>query len=118
MVNALLNKKVEAKLLLDTGASTVLLTKRLAEKLGIKTNGENKNKGKVRLADGREVDGMYMRLDSVNVQGVEAKDVGTVVLLEHTKTNSHDGLLGMSFLSKFNFQIDTVNKKIILEKLR
>jgi len=51
------------------------------------------------------------------VQGVEAKGVGAVVLPEGAAfTRGEDGLLGMSFLRKFNFKIDHTTKKLILEK--
>jgi len=118
IVDALLNKKVKTRLLLDTGASNILLSSRIAKDLGIEINAEKKEIGKVKMADGHEVDAMYVVLDSVNVQDVEAKGVGAVVLLEDAEMEPHDGLLGMSFLNKFNFKIDTLNKKLILERLK
>ena len=115
IVNALLNKKVNALLILDTGASLVLLSSRIAKKLGIKTHRAEKDMVQVKLADGSKIDARYIILDSVSVQGIEANDVGAVVLSSDAKMDIQDGLLGMSFLSKFNFQIDTENKKLFLE---
>lgn len=116
-VSALLNKKVDASLLLDTGASTVLLSNRIAKKLGKKIMDKGEPV-RVQVADGRQVEAKYIVLDSLSVQGVEAKDVGAVVLAEDSDMDLEDGLLGMSFLSRFNFQIDTVNKKLILRRER
>jgi len=121
IVDALLNKKVKARLLLDTGATTVLLSSRIAKELGMETSGTKKETGKARMADGREVEVNYVVLESVNVQGVEAENVPAAVLLEETASDDtalpYDGCLGMSFLNKFNFQIDSENKKLILERL-
>lgn len=117
VVNTLLNNKANALLLLDTGANVVLLSSRIAEELGI----EGQTKGgsvEVKLADGRMIDAKYVVLDSVDVEGAVARDVGAVVLLDDSQMDIHDGLLGMSFLNRFNFQIDTVNKKLILKKRR
>ena len=115
IVKALLNKKVSASLILDTGASVVLLSSRIAKKLGKKTQGARKDTVQVKLADGSKIDARFIVLDSVSVEGIEAKDVGAVVLLNDAKMDIQDGLLGMSFLSKFNSQIDTKNKKLILK---
>lgn len=117
-INAILNKKVDVSLLLDTGASAILLSSRAAERLGIKLRRKDQHAIKVKMADGREVDAKYIVLDSVNVQGAEAKDVEAVVLSEDAQMVAGDGLLGMSFLNRFNFQIDTVNKRLILQKLK
>ena len=116
IVDTVLNKKVKASLLLDTGASMVLLSGRIAEELGIRPRASKKDKVEVQVADGRKIDARFVVLDSLSVQGVEAEDIGAVVLLD-TETEVGDGLLGMSFLSKFNFQIDSENKKLILKRL-
>ncbi|MFC1620679.1 TIGR02281 family clan AA aspartic protease [Candidatus Omnitrophota bacterium] len=116
IVEAMLNEKVKASLLLDTGASTLVLSSPIAKKLGIKTRSSNdKNMVEVQVADGRKIDARYIILDSVRVQDIEARDVGAIVLLD-AEDSIEDGLLGMSFLNRFNFQIDTVDKKLILQK--
>lgn len=116
VVNALLNKKVNASLVLDTGASCVVLSDRIAKKLGIETT-KRKNKDiiKVQVADGRKVDAMYIVLDSINVEGVEVRGVETIVFLD-SYADIEDGVLGMSFLNNFIFQVNTIDKKIILKK--
>ncbi|MFH1398429.1 MAG: hypothetical protein ABIH27_07770 [Candidatus Omnitrophota bacterium] len=54
----------------------------------------------------------------MTVQGVEAKEVDAAVLLDEVAgIKFKDGLLGMSFLKKFNFKIDQANNRVILERL-
>jgi clan AA aspartic protease (TIGR02281 family) len=117
IVRATLNNRVEASLVLDTGASLIMLRKSVARELGI--NPERlKPDMQVTLADGRKVEAKHIVLDSVKVEKSEAKNVeATVILEEGPGLGSYDGLLGMSFLGKFNFKIDHKEKKIVLEKL-
>ncbi|MBU1998363.1 MAG: retropepsin-like aspartic protease [Candidatus Omnitrophota bacterium] len=116
-VQARLNNKVPAELLLDTGASLVLLSNEIGRKLGVDKD-KKKSIVKMQVADGRQVEAQYILLDSLMVQGVEAKKVDAAVLLADVDdANFKDGLLGMSFLKNFNFKIDQSNNRIILEKL-
>ncbi len=115
MVDTLINNDIKASLLLDTGATTVVLSDRVARELGVRDNVAEKDKVEVQLADGRKIEARHVVLDSVRVEDSEVKDVGAVVLLD-AEEDMGDGLLGMSFLNKFNFQIDTLNNKLILQK--
>ncbi len=116
IVGVTLNKKVEVKLVLDTGATTVVLKKSIAKDLGV--NLDNiKSEAKVTVADGRNTKAKVIVLDSVKTQGVEARNVKAVILADEESPGIGDGLLGMSFLKKFNFKVDRKNKKLILEKL-
>jgi clan AA aspartic protease (TIGR02281 family) len=116
-VQARLNDKIPAELLLDTGASLVLLSSEIGRRLGIDKDRES-NIIKMQVADGRQVNAKYVLLDSLKVQGVEVKKVDAAVLLDEAAgINFKDGLLGMSFLKNFNFKIDQSSNRIILEKL-
>ena len=55
-------------------------------------------------------------LDSVKLGEAQAQDVSATVLLEDSK-EIKDGLLGLSFLSKFHFTLDQAGQKLILRKL-
>ena len=128
VLDVTLNKKVKASLILDTGASVIMLKKDFAKKLGIDLNELGHNM-KVVLADGRTANARHIVLDSVQVQNVEAQNVEATILLDEqvrdneleferpASTSIGDGLLGMSFLKHFNFKIDQKQKKLILEKL-
>jgi len=117
VVDVLLNKKVEARFVLDTGASYTIITKDIAKKLGFKVDGV-KSDMSLQVADGRKIEAKHVVLESVRVEKSEAKNVDASVMLDDKiKMDFGDGLLGMSFLKQFNFKIDLKNKKLILEKL-
>jgi clan AA aspartic protease (TIGR02281 family) len=121
IVDALINKKINVTLFLDTGASFMVLSNRIAKELGVNTDIDEKSKDglvQLLLADGRKINAKYVLLKSVTVKGVEALDVDAVVLLEDNGDKKFkDGLLGMSFLKKFSFKVDFKNKQLVLEKL-
>lgn len=118
VVKALLNKRANVTLMLDTGASLILLTKEAGRKLGIRTD-DKKDMIQIQVADGRTTDAKFVTLECVNVQGIEANNVGAAVLMEDIKdANFGDGLLGMSFLNNFNFRIDQEKKQLTLEKVK
>lgn len=116
-VNAVLNRRVPVSLILDTGASLVVLSNNIAKKLGIDTK-KSDDMIQLQLADGRKVNAMYTLLESIGVQEIETKNVDAAVLLEDIEiAGFKDGLLGMSFLNRFNFKVNQKEKKLILEKL-
>jgi hypothetical protein len=99
LVNATLNKKVPARLLLDTGASYIILSKAIGKKLGIDIN--NKETIQLQLGDGRRTSATYLSLDSVDIQGAEATNIGTAVLLnDSVDIMSLDGVLGDVFFKQ------------------
>ena len=105
-VNVLLNDKIEANLHVDTGAWGILLSPEIAEKL---TLGKI-YKGYSTVADGRKVPATYFKLKSVSLNGNAVKNV------EASYYNTPgDGLLGMSYLKHFNFQIDTETDELVLK---
>jgi clan AA aspartic protease (TIGR02281 family) len=122
VVEAVLNKKINAQLVLDTGAQIVMLSRRIAETIGVYEKFDPKSSKKaveLIMADGRKAYGKKIILKSLSVEGQELQDVEAVFLYEDLGVKAlKDGLLGMSFLSKFNFQVDYKNKKLVLEKLR
>jgi clan AA aspartic protease (TIGR02281 family) len=111
-----LNNKVKATMVLDTGASLILVTRAVAKKLGVNLD-KLKPDIKVQVADGRTVDAARFILNSVKVENSEVENVEAAVLMdEKVDFKFADGLLGMSFLRNFNFKIDQKEKKLILEK--
>lgn len=116
-IGVTLNNKVETEMILDTGASLILITRDVAKKLGINLE-RLKPDMKVLVADGRSVDAARIVLDNVKVENSEVRNVAASVLMdERGDLGFGDGLLGMSFLRNFNFKIDQKEKKLILEKL-
>jgi clan AA aspartic protease (TIGR02281 family) len=118
IVETLLNKKVKVNLMLDTGASLIVLSNRAASGLRIPVSNDPRDYLFLIMADGRKAVARRIILDSVNVQGSELRRVEAAVLLkEESNLLSADGLLGMSFLKKFSFKIDRKNNKLVLEKI-
>jgi clan AA aspartic protease (TIGR02281 family) len=116
LVEALLNQKVKATLILDTGASLVVIKENIAKQLGLAVE-DLKQDLKIKLADGRDSTAKHAVLTSVSVQGVEAQNVDAAILAEDVQDPAlKDGLLGMAYLKNFSFKIDQRNKKLTLEK--
>lgn len=121
VVDAFLNKKVHASLMLDTGASIVMLSKAIGQRLGVDLNIDPDDKAGIvtmTVADGRKVQAKFVRLESIKVESAEVENVAAAVLLEDAEGSGfYDGLLGMSFLKKFNFKVDRENNRLILEPI-
>jgi clan AA aspartic protease (TIGR02281 family) len=117
MLDVELNNKAEVRLVLDTGASIVMLKRKTAKDLGMDLDRVIPDMF-VQVADGRQVKAKHIVLNSVKTQGVEARNVDAAIMLEELgNTSFGDGLLGMSFLRQFNFKVDYKNKRLILERL-
>lgn len=113
-VDVLLNGVAKTNLMVDTGASVVVIAKEIAERLGLDM--ENKEASIVlTLADGRKVPADPIILESVKVGEVEVKNVKAVVL-KNSEPQEEDGLLGMSFLENFVVKIDAKGRSLIFEE--
>ena len=106
-----INGKRPVALLLDTGASSVVLSRSLAKRLGI--NWSRGREIEVTLANGEKTKGNLITLYSVAVEEFRADNVRATVL-EKPPAPSIDGLLGMSYLDRFFINIDAVNKKLVI----
>ncbi|MDP2929628.1 MAG: retropepsin-like aspartic protease [Candidatus Omnitrophota bacterium] len=118
VVEVLLNNKVKVNLVLDTGASIIALSPKVGEELGIDLSDVKKDIMEMRLADGSKTAAKAIMLDSVKVQDVEVKNVKAAIMLDQVPAiGVTEGLLGMSFLSKFNLKTDFKTMKMSLEKI-
>jgi clan AA aspartic protease (TIGR02281 family) len=116
VVNAIVNGKINVRLILDTGASLVVLRKSLAEELGVDLSDVSPDT-KTILADGTISQAKHILLRSLEIEGLKVDNVDAAILVDDNQANLvGDGLLGMSFLSHFNFKIDQKANKLILEK--
>lgn len=87
---------VKTPVLVDTGATDVAISRRLADKLGIRST----DAIRTQTANGNAV--AYMtRLASVRLGGVEATNVAAII----APNLEGDMLLGMSFLSRMDVRL-------------
>ena len=95
-------KRIEATLLLDTGASIVTLHRNIAEKLKIVFT----QKANLQLAGGQQIAADIARLGYVSVGPNKKKDV-LVSVIDHSDSSAdYDGLLGMNFLRNLRYEVD------------
>lgn len=101
---------VQARLLLDTGASTTVISPSLANRLGIRP--ENTERGVGRIADGSFIEAMHTRVDYIQV-GPKVKQHPEVVVINQVGPSmGFDGLLGMNFLGDFRYHVNLGNGTI------
>ena len=113
LADVLINNTVHASLVVDTGSPVIMLTSAFIKKLDLDLS--QSNKGYVELLNGK-YKAAEVSLNSVKLGDAQAQDVGATVLLENAK-EINDGLLGLSFLSKFHFTLDEKGQKLVLSKL-
>ena len=114
VVDATLNGKATVALLVDTGASMVVISREVANRLGLEEKDE-KGKINVVLADGSTTTARAITLDSVKVGTSEVKNVNAAIS-ETPPGGGLDGLLGMTFLRYFHVKVDAKENSLILEK--
>jgi clan AA aspartic protease (TIGR02281 family) len=108
-----LNNKLTRYLVVDTGASFTLISRRVANDLGIVIDESTPS------IPASTVSGLILTplvtLSSIRVGKAEIEDVDVAV---YNMPSGNDGLLGNSFLNKFRVMIDSVNGKMTLHSLR
>lgn len=87
---------VKASVLVDTGATGVAISSHLANQLGLRSNAAISTS----TANGATV-GYMIRLDSVRLGGIEARDVAATI----APGLQGEALLGMSFLSRMDIRL-------------
>lgn len=116
LVTTLINNNVSLKLIVDTGASLVVIYKDVASKFNLDKD-TLKGTFQVTVADGRKIDATPAILKSVKIGDVEITNV-TAAILARQGTSNEDGLLGMSFLENFSIRLDGKNNRLFLEEFR
>ena len=108
----LLNGKVKASLLVDTGASMVVLSQKIGKQLGYKSYG-NMPKIPFNTAGG-SVMSPLLTLRTMKVGGAKMRDVEASI---NQHMGAMDGLLGMTFLGEYKVEMDKKASKLTLSPL-
>jgi clan AA aspartic protease (TIGR02281 family) len=113
LAEVILNERVKRYLVIDSGASFMLIGQQTAKELGL-TIDEN-----TPFIPGTTVSGTILTplvtLRSVKVGDAAVENVEAVV---YEMPSGQDGLLGNSFLNKFRVVLDTINAKMVLFSMK
>ena len=112
IVPAVLNGSNSSPLLFDTGAGITVLSRELAQNLGLKMEPEKSIKLRTVAADVRA---QMATLDSITVGDFTKTDFPVAVVdLGFENKKRFDGILGMDFLSTYIIRIDNQTSSIFL----
>jgi thioredoxin-related protein/predicted aspartyl protease len=120
VTETLLDGEVKASLIVDTGSDAVVLTKLIGIALGIDMSiNSGSDIRDIRVVGGKTVKAKMVVLKSIKIQDVEEKDVYAAILLDDVENPGfRDGLLGRSFLNRFNIMIDSNGMRMGLERVK
>lgn len=108
IVSVTLNRAMRANLILDTGATTTMVSRRIASELGLRT---------VAYRTGITVGGVIRRpiarLRSLKVGEAEIQNLLVSVHDFHPNPRI-EGLLGLDFLSRFHVSLDSRKQQLVL----
>jgi clan AA aspartic protease (TIGR02281 family) len=113
-VEAILNDRIKARMVFDTGANLVVITEALSKKLNQDLSSGDEV---IRLhTNCGEVEGRSFVIQKIELQGARKENVRSVITPDTDALKGFDGLLGLSFLGDFKIAIDYQNGKILLDK--
>lgn len=113
LVDAVIDGQAVA-MVVDSGASLVMLPAQVAQKLGIVVPADARD-ARLVLADGKTIPGKQVQLPEMRVGEFVAKEVAAVILQD--EQYSAPPLLGMSYLKRFKFEIDAAEKTLTLLRI-
>ena len=114
IVSAELNNRLKTNLVVDTGASYVAISKPVAASLGLKTT-EGTRFIPLQTGNGMMM-APIMKLSSLRLGGIEVNDVEATIIEDWGDSNVV-GVLGMNFLSAFDWSTDNANGQLLLKRL-
>ena len=104
------SETVQARMLLDTGASITTVSPQLASRLGIRPENTRQTYG--RVADGSFITAYNTVVDYLQVGPKVKQSVEVAVLPMNGPSMGFDGLLGMNFLSDFRYHVNMGSQTI------
>jgi predicted aspartyl protease len=112
-VKAVLNDAKSVNLLLDTGATTSLLTPEIAAVVGIEPAADAKKRTVYLLGD-KQVEMPFVKLPVIRVGDATVKNLSVGIYSVEPDQPSIDGILGEDFLSHYIVSVDHVSKRLKL----
>jgi predicted aspartyl protease len=100
--------ELEVTLLLDTGASQIVLNRSVADQLNVVTL----KKGLAQVAGGSNIYTELGRVSYVKVGPFKMEDAGVIIIAHEGAPVNYSGLLGMNFLKNVEYSIDYKNQVI------
>ena len=100
--------ELEVTLLLDTGASQIVLNRQVADQLNIVAL----QKGLAQVAGGSSIQTMLGKVSYIKVGPYKMEDAGVLIIPHEGAPVSYSGLLGMNFLKNVEYSIDYKNQVI------
>jgi predicted aspartyl protease len=100
--------ELEVTLLLDTGASQIVLNRQVADQLNIVTV----QKGLAQVAGGASILTQLGKVSYVKVGPFKMEDAGVLIIPHEGAPVNYSGLLGMNFLKNVEYSIDYKNQVI------
>ena len=108
IVSALLNRTVTGSLILDTGATSTVISRRLANLLSIRPTATM-----VGQTVGGLITAPIARLSSLKIGSAELTDL-SVIIHDFSRDLRIEGLLGMDFLGQFRVSLDSQKQLLVL----
>jgi hypothetical protein len=110
LVPVILNEGLTATFLLDTGASTTVITPDLARRIGIDTSSRTAL-ARARIASGQEVEVSMVRMPSIRVGSARIDNLNVAVyelpvIVSANPPTTVDGFLGVDFIGRFTMTVD------------
>jgi hypothetical protein len=112
IINVTLNRRVQARLAVDTGAPKTIISDALAERLGL-MNPTSAGVWTQASGIGGSTPAIRTIIETIRVGDIEQQFFPTTIVPE--MSNAFEGLIGMDFLSLFVTRIDPARRLLILE---
>lgn len=108
IISVTLNRTVNGNLLLDTGATNTVISRRLSNRLSLRTVGNI-----IAQTVGGTITAPVARLSSLKVGEAEVNDL-SVTVHDFSQDPRIEGLLGMDFLGRYQIGLDAQKRVLVL----
>jgi hypothetical protein len=108
LVGVTLNRSVNGNLIVDTGASNTVISRRLATLLSLRQTGAT-----IGQTVGGPISAVTAQLKSIKVGAAEVTDL-SVIVHDFSRDPRVEGLLGMDFLGRYQVGLDAQKQLLVL----